>query len=209
MGNYLSARDYLLTGHPEQALKEMSDAVGKPKYQDYTLERLQNYEELQMESGHTVVEAKMLASTGLLLPQLPQLKELTQQLGLLQQTYLASGDLEAATQIASLGQGITRELGNGQGGGGMLISQFVGFAMEWNLLSRLPPESQPEFLGMSVQQRLDQIREQRNQLNALTPFVRQMVLRGNETEIIGFVDRIKLSGEASALQWVASHNTGN
>ena len=209
MGNYLSARDYLLTGHPEQALKEMSEAAGKPKYQDYTLERLQNYEELQMESGHSVAEAKLLASSGLLFPQLSQLKELTQQLGSLQQNYVASGDLAAATQIASLGQGITRDLGNGQSGGGSLVSQFVGFALEKSLLNRLPSESQPEFLGMSVQQRLDQISEKRDQLKALTPYLDQMLARGNETEIIGYFDRMKLNGEASALQWVVSHNTGN
>ena len=203
MGNYLSARDYLLNGKPELALKELGDARGKTKYEDYAMARLQDFEELQMEAGHSAAEAKAIAGSGLLLPQLAQMKDVARQLGNLQEQYLAAGDLAGAQQLALLGQGASRELSEGSGGANFLINQLVGLAMERILISKLPHDSQPDFLGMTVQERMTQIEERKAELRTHTPLFNEMIARGNEAEMVSYFDRVKLNGENAALKWLA------
>ena len=203
MGNYLSARDYLHGGNPEQALKELKDATGKSKYNDYTLARLQDTEEMYMQAGHSAAEAKAIAGSSITLPQVTQLRDLGRQLATLQQNYLAAGDQSGAEQLARMGDTLSRDMGGERAGAGVLINQLAGMAVEKSLLKGLPPDSEPDFLSTSVQQRLAQIEELKMQSRTLVPLLDQMLLRGNEAEIIGYFDRMEMYGELRALKWLA------
>jgi hypothetical protein len=84
---------------------------------------------------------------------------------------------------------------------------LVGTVIERNVLSALPPDSQPEFLGGTVQQRLDEMAAFRRDVKTLTPLFDDMLARGDEREIISYFDRLKIQGEYKTLLWLQNRNT--
>ena len=205
MANYLSAREHLRAGDREQGLKDLADAAGKPHFNDYTLEQVQNMEDAQLSAGRSVVEAKIAAGSELLLPQLAMFKGLAQDVQKMQKEYVASGDMASAEALAQMGRSLAQQLTAGEGSR-TLIGQLVGMAIERIVLSPLPQDSQPAFLGGTVQQRFDEMTAFRQSIKTLTPQVEEMMARGNETEIISYFDRMKLQGEYKTLLWLQNRN---
>src|SRR5205823_14320611 len=78
--NYLSALDYFKAGQADQAVQELIAASGKQQFQDFTLDRMQDDEEAYLAAGYSVAEAKTISGMQLLLPQLKQIKDLSQQM---------------------------------------------------------------------------------------------------------------------------------
>jgi hypothetical protein len=70
LANYLSARDYLQAGQTDQAIQELAAASGKHQFQNYTLDRRQDDEEAYLAAGYPIAEAKVIASSQILLPRL-------------------------------------------------------------------------------------------------------------------------------------------
>src|SRR5205823_10653958 len=105
--NYLSARDYFKSGQNDQAVQELLVAATKP-IQDYSLDFVQNGEEAYRAAGYSDAEAKMIATSTLLLPQLAEYKQVSLNLVELANAYRQSGDgasAQAALQMATkLGQ---------------------------------------------------------------------------------------------------------
>src|SRR5262245_40615128 len=201
LANYFSARDYLRSGQTELAMKELADAAGKTRFNDYTLEKMQDLEEVQMLSGKSIAEAKAVAMSSVTLPHLKPLRELSVQLGGLQQQYISAGDAASATAVARLGWNLGQQLSAGEGAR-CLVNQMVGLAVERNVLTPLPPDSQPDFLQRPVKDQLDAMTAQREAARTLAPLFDQLIARGSEVEIISFFDRMKLYGEYAALAWL-------
>ena len=82
----------------------------------------------------------------------------------------------------------------------------MGVAIERISLNPLPPDSQPAFLGSTVQQRIDELTAFRQGVRTLTPQIDELMARGNETEIISYFDRMKLQGEYKAMLWLQNRN---
>ena len=95
----LSALDAFKTGHNEQALQELTAAADKHHFQDYTLERSQNDQDLYLASGYSLAESKAIPTSQLLLPQLAQLKDLGNRINDLATSYRNAGD-EASANAA-------------------------------------------------------------------------------------------------------------
>ncbi|MSU64288.1 MAG: hypothetical protein EXS31_18185 [Pedosphaera sp.] len=207
LANYLSARDYFRDGKPELALKELAEAAGKRGFSDYTERTLQDMEEIYMQSGMTTAEAKAVAMAGTLLPHLKPLKELAQEMGGLQQRYLGAGDTASAEAVARLGWNVGQQLTVGEGSR-YIINQTIGLTVEHELLTRLPPEQQPDFLPMSVKDQLAAIDGRKQVLSEMNPLFDQLLANANEAEIINFCDRMKLYGEYAALEWLQKKQGG-
>ena len=201
LANYLSAHDYFRNAKPELALKELAEAASMRGFSDYTERTLQDLEEVHMQSGKTTAEAKAVAMAGTLLPHLKPLKELAQEIGSLQQRYLATGDATSAEAVARLGWNVGQQLTVGEGSR-YIINQTVGLTVEQELLTRLPPESQPDFLLMPVKDQLAAIDGRKKALREINPLFDQLLATANEIEIINFCDRMKLYGESAALEWL-------
>jgi len=90
VANYLSARDYFKSGQNDQAVQEVQAAATKP-IQDYSLDFVQNGEEAYRAAGYSDAEAKMIATSTLLLPQLAEYKQVSVSLVDLANTYRQSG----------------------------------------------------------------------------------------------------------------------
>ena len=168
LANYPSAREYFRDGKPELALKELAEATGKRGFSDYTERTLQDMEEIYMQSGRTTAEAKAVAMAGTLLPHLKPLKELAQEMGGLQQRYLGAGDTVSAEAVARLGWNVGQQLTAGEGSR-YIINQTVGLTIEHELLTRLPPEQQPDFLPISVKDQLTAIDGRKQALSEMNP----------------------------------------
>ena len=205
LAGYLSAREYLRAGDREQGLKDFAEAAGKPHFNDYTLEQVQNMEDAQLSAGRSVLEAKMAAGSELLLPQLAMFKGLAQDVQGMQKEYIAAGDSASAEALAQMGRSLAQQLIAGEGSR-TLISQLVGLAIERITISPLPLDSQPEFLNGTVQQRIDELTAFRQNVKSLVPQIEEMMARGNETEIISYFDRMKLQGEYKAMLWLQNRN---
>jgi RNA polymerase sigma factor (sigma-70 family) len=199
--NYLSALDYFKSGQTDQAVQELIAASGKGRFEDYTLERIQNDEEAYLAAGFSVAEAKMIPAQQLLLPQLAQLKELSGHVVDLARSYREAGDgasAEAALQLlASLGHRYsTAQPSEAE------VSQLVGIAVERIALSEMDPASPYGTSGQTVEHRLNQLAEQRQTLRDLNQQLEPLLPMMTDQDWISYKDRWRAFGEESALRWV-------
>ena len=100
LANYLSALNYFNSGEIDQGVQELTAASGK-QFDDYTLDRVQDDVEAYLAAGYSMADAKAIASSQLLLPQLAQLKKLGLNAVDLANAYRQAGDSllpEAALQ---------------------------------------------------------------------------------------------------------------
>jgi hypothetical protein len=205
IANYLSAREYLKAGDRERGLQDLTAAAGKTRFDDYTMERWQAAEDAQLSAGRPVAEAKIAAGSSLMLPQLAQFKNLAQEMQKLQKEYVSAGDLASAQTLAGIGHTLAQQLSQGEGSR-PLINQLVGAAIDRIALSPLPQDSQPDFLGQTIQQRFDEAAAFKSDVRSLTPLADEMMARGDEGEIISYFDRLKIQGEYKALLWLRNKN---
>ncbi|WP_150107483.1 hypothetical protein, partial [Pedosphaera parvula] len=99
LGDYVSAFDHFKSGQTDQAVQDLVAASGKSKWQDYSMDSMQNAEEAYRAAGYSEAEAKAAAVMGQPLPQLAELKGLGRNLGELANSYRQAGD-EASAQAA-------------------------------------------------------------------------------------------------------------
>jgi hypothetical protein len=204
IASYLSAREYLKSGDRAQGLKDFAEAANKPRFNDYTLDQVQNMEDAQLSAGRSLVEAK-LAGAGVLLPQLAMFKGLAQDVQAIQKEYIAAGDTASAEALAQMGHALAQQLISGEGSR-PLIGQLVGLAIERIMITPFPPDSQPVFLGGTVQQRIDELTAFRQNVKTLIGNFEPMMARGDVNEIISYMDRMKLQGEYKAMLWLQNRN---
>jgi hypothetical protein len=90
----------------------------------------------------------------------------------------------------------------GNRGGGFLIDQLVGMAIEQTVLNNVDSLSAPEYLGMTVQERLDQLADQKAEIKALAPLAENILPSASEAELVTYLDRVRVNGELEALRWL-------
>ena len=177
-------------------------ASGKQRFQDYSRDFVQNAEEAYLAAGYPPADAKTLATTGLALPQLADLRQLGQEMVNLAASYRQSGDAssaQATLQIAAnLGQGYSN------GSSEQLASQLVGMQIETMALNGMSPETAYGAGGATVQDRLNQLRAERASLRELTLQTGPMMEIMSDQDWLSFNNRLMVFGEASALQWLAN-----
>jgi superfamily II DNA helicase RecQ len=199
--NYLSALDYFKSGRADQAVQELIAANGKQRFEDYTPERMQNDEDAYLAAGFSAAEAKTIPAQQLLLPQLAQIKELSGYVVELAKSYREAGDpasAQAALQLlANLGQRY-----NGTRPGEPEISQLVGMAAERIALNEMDPAGGYGSGGQTVQERLNQLAEQRRMLAALNQQFEPLQSMMTDHDWISYKDRWRNFGEEAALRWV-------
>jgi hypothetical protein len=198
--NYLSALDYFKAGKSDQALQELMAASGKQGFQDYTQDRGQDDEEAYLAAGYSVAESKTISSQQLLLPQLQILRDLGRDLSDLANTYKQNGDAASAQSvlqmIATLGQRYSSS-----SPGQPEVSQLVGMAVEGSALAAMDANGVYAD-GQTVQQRLDQINQQKATLKELNNQVEPLFESMSDQDWIIYKDRWRMFGEESAMRWV-------
>jgi len=143
-----------------------------------------------------------VATSHLLLPQLVQVRDLSHSLIDLANSYRQAGDegsRQAALQMAvSLGQRYSEG-----GPGENLVSQLVGVAAERQALGAMDPNSPYGADGaMTVQQRLDQLAQQRAAVKELVTKTKPFWQVMSEQDWITYHNRSMVFGEMAAQQWL-------
>jgi hypothetical protein len=200
LAGYSSAREHFKTGDTAAAVRDLLEASQRPGYEDYTLATMQDVEQLYMESGLSVLEAKFGAFANAQLPQLGQLKQLSQEMLALREQYLLVGDPASARAMEQMTLGLADRLTTGQGGL-LLIGQLVGVAIERQLLDRLPAESGSDLLGMTAAQRAAELAGWKTALKTGVPDLEWLLRQASEAEAISYFDRLKTVGELEAIRW--------
>lgn len=201
--DYLSARNHFKNGQPEEAIRDLVAAVQKTQFQDYVVDAMQSTEELYLSAGKSPGEAKTLGVSSALLPHLTELKALAGDMAALQRDYIAAGDAASAENLARYGLALSKQLGSGEASR-TLISQLVGMAIERKVLEPLDPSKAYDFIGVTPQERIEQIRQERSTISQSSSIFGQRIPTMNEGEIITYFERLKLYGERNALEWLNS-----
>ena len=202
LANYLSARDYFKSGQTDQAVQELNAAAGKPQFQDYSSDFVQNDEEAWRAAGYSVAEAKTVASMLLLLPHLGEMKQLSYDLVSLANSYRQAGD-DASAQAAlqadlNLGQRFDASPGEA------LVSQLVGMAIQGMALNAMDPNSPYGAAGQTVKGRVDELTLRRREIKDLVQQFDGAQQRMSDQDWISYKDRWRAFGEEAALRWMVS-----
>lgn len=200
LGNYLSALDYFKSGQSDRAVEELIAASGKQQFQDYSLARGQDNEEAYLAAGHSPAEAKWLASSGLVLPQLAELKQLSGVMIDLAKSYQQGGDSASAQAALDMAVNLGQRF-NGSPGE-PLISRLVGLAIERNAFSAMDPNSPYGGSGQTIQGRVNELAGQSAALKGLGQQFDSVGERMTDADWIHYIDRWRSFGEVAAAQWV-------
>jgi len=200
LASYLSALDYFKTGQANQAVQELIAASGRAHFQDYSADSVQNDEEAWRTAGYSVAESKTLASMLLVLPHLIQLKQLSQEMVSLANSYRQTGDEASAQAALQMGFNLGQRLDGSPGQA--LISQLVGIAIQSIALRAMEPNSPFGSGGQTVKDQLDELTRQRAAIRELTSQFDSLQQRMSDQDWISYKDRWRAFGEMAALRWM-------
>ncbi len=197
--NYLSALDDFKAGKNEQALAEI-DSASKKKLSSFEQERAQSREEMYLLSGYSPLEAKEKTSQTLGLGNLAEMKQLSQEIGYLQQKYKATGDNSSNRQLGEVGVEIGRKYS--QPNTPYLINDLVGRAIENNALRNLDSETYYNFLGKTAGERMQEMKEQKQEIKNFAKTFPQTYSKLSDAEKMIYINRRMLDGEMNAWRWL-------
>jgi RNA polymerase sigma factor (sigma-70 family) len=198
--SYLSALDHFKTGQTDKAVQELIDASGRAQFQDYSADSVQNDEEAWRTAGYSVAESKTLASMLLVLPHLIQLKQLSQEMVSLANSYRQAGDETSAQAALQMGFNLGQRLDGSPGQA--LITQLVGMAIQGIALRAMDPNNPFGGGGQTVKDQLDELTRQRASIRELTSQFDSLQQRMSDQDWISYKDRWRAFGELSALRWM-------
>jgi RNA polymerase sigma factor (sigma-70 family) len=201
LANYLSALDYFKCGQSDLAVQEMSTASGKQGFQDYSLDRVMDDDEAYLGAGYSIPEAKILATTQLMLPQLAQVKQLGLDLVDLSQSYQQAGDADSAQTALQMANALGQRYATAAPGESE-VSQLVGIAVEKFALAAMDPNSPYGDDGQTVQDQLNQLTQQRQMFRDLNQQAEPLMDNMSDQDYVTYKDRWMAFGEEAALQWV-------
>ena len=201
LANYLSAQDYFKSSQTDRAVEELVVAAGKSKFQDYSADYVQNVEEAYLAAGCSAAEAKAAAAYSVVLPQLAEMKRLSQSLSDLSALYRQAGDESSAQAIVQMGLDLGRRLEESSGGS-LTTQDLVGLAIQRNLLKGLDPSALFGDSGLTVQNQLDAVTQRVEGLKRLWKEAEPILRNMPDQELICYFDRMNTFGETEALRWV-------
>ncbi|MBI3417833.1 MAG: sigma-70 family RNA polymerase sigma factor [Verrucomicrobia bacterium] len=205
LANYLSAADHFKAGQADQAVQDLIAAAGKPQFQEYNLDRIQADEEAYRAAGYPEAEAKLLASSQLVMAHLGSVSGLSGSLLELAKSYQQAGD-EASRQTALQ---MAVDLGQRYGDdtpGQMLAAKLLGISIQRKGLGAMDPNQAYGGGGQTVQDRLAQLVQQKAALGELTKQTDPIMQTMPDADWISFNDRLMIFGEEPAMRWlIAKH----
>jgi len=202
LANYLSAYDRFKSGNSDQAVQELTVAAGKQPFTDYSMDFVMAAEEAYRAGGYSIAEAKILADSQLLLPQLSQLKDLNRNMMDLAASYRQAGDDASAQTLLQMGVNLGERLQNQSAQ--PLITELVGIAVETAVLKSMDPNASLPDSNQTVQDRLDQLTQYRNDVKNLRTGYANIQEQMTDQDWISYSERRRLFGEHAAFQWLAS-----
>jgi RNA polymerase sigma factor (sigma-70 family) len=205
LANYLSAFNYFNSGQTNQALQEMAGAAGK-QIDDYTTSRIEDDTEAYLSAGYSLAEAKATGSMQLLLPQLAEAKQVALAAVDVANGYSQAGDSTSAQTVLQMAANLGQQYANPATS--TEVSDLVGLAIEKIALSAMDPNAPYGDTGLTVQDELDQIAQQKAAVRSLNQQTQPLMPLLSDQDWIIYTDRQKIFGEQNAMQWVLNQYGG-
>lgn len=203
LADYLSALAHLKAGEPAPAIADLVASSDKQQFQDYSKERIQSDEEAYLAAGYPPGEAKFIASVFLTRPQLVAVRELGNSLIDLAGAYQQAGDensrAAALQRVAELGQRLLDPAADQP-----LATELMGINIERAALNGMEPTSLYSTDGQTVQQRLDELAQQKEAIHVLTKQADPLWQTLSDQAWLEYHAQVAASGEGQALQWLVS-----
>jgi RNA polymerase sigma factor (sigma-70 family) len=196
---YFSALDYFNSKQPDLAIRELAEATRRQSFDTYAAQTSQAVEEMCDLAGWPPLAAKAWAPSSEPNSYLNSLKNLANQMMQTQQQDLTQGDAASANSMASMGMVLGNDLRAGSP-----IDQLVGIAMEKNILGKLDPAVNYDFLGRPVSEALAELDRQKQAIADALKTRDQLLPTLDETELASYFERKKLYGEVNAVLWLQS-----
>jgi hypothetical protein len=200
--NYLSALDAFKSGQMDRAAQEITAASSKQQFQDYSLDFLRNAEDAYRSAGYSEAEAKSIAATQLLLPQLSELRDLGRKMVDLANSYRRSGDTASADAALQMNTALAQRFGGNPGE--PLINQLVGIAIERNALTTIGADSPLGTSGQTVQDRINELDKSRQALKGLAQQETGLFQKMSDADVVSFWDRWRTFGYEPTMRWAIS-----
>jgi hypothetical protein len=201
LADYLSASEHFRTGRVEDAFQDLAAASGKRKFQDYTLERIQDGEEALRSAGYPAAEANLLANHQMQLPQLVEARQLAGTLVDLAGSYRQSGDETSRQSVLSMALDLGRRFGEAQPGN-LTIAQLVGFQIESQALGAMDPAAASGIGGLTVQNRIQQLGQQQEAMLDRARQTNPLWAGLSEQDWISYQQRSATFGEDASKRWL-------
>jgi len=200
MANYLSAFNYFNSGQMDEGIQELSAASGK-SLDDYTISRMQNDEEAYLAAGYSMADATDLALWQIMLPQVSQLEHLGNNTVDLAKAYNQIGDTTSAQIALRMAEDLGQQCAN-PSPGKTEISQLVGIAIELKTLQAMDPNSSYGNNGQTVQDRLNELAQQRSTIKELSRQASNLFPAMSDQDWIIYKERFTAFGGVAADQWL-------
>lgn len=200
LADYLLAAEHFKSGQADQALQEVTAAAAKPAMENYLVDFIQNAEEAYRAAGYSDAEAKAVASTSALLPELANMKRVGLDLAELAKRYQQAGDETSAQTVLEMGMNLGRRLE--QSPQTTLIQELVGIAIERLTLNAMNPNALYGDTGQTVQNQLDALTARRKTYRELTAKSEPILRSMSDQDLSHYFERVKLYGDVAALRWV-------
>jgi hypothetical protein len=199
LGNYLSALQHFKAGEGDAAVKDLLAASQSNGWRDYILPGIQAAEEAYLAAGYSPVEAKAIATFAMPMPHLSRLRELGRQMVDMAGQYRQAGDPGSSDAMMRLAADMSRRLGENSR---FLIQDLVAVATESQMLKAMDPSFALTADGLTVQRRLEHLAAERAHLKEYGEATPKLAPGMSEQEVLLFLDRVKITGEVDAMEWL-------
>jgi hypothetical protein len=189
-------------GQNDKAVQELSAASGK-RMDDYTTARVQDDDEAYLAAGYSPADAKQMATSQLLVPQLRPLKQLGLVAVDLAAAYQQSGDAASAQAVLQMDVNLGQQYAVPTPGE-PTISQLVGIAIEKTALSAMDPSAPFGNTGLTVQDQLNQVTQQGQNVRNLAQQIEPLLPALSDQDWVVYKDRWMMFGEQNAEQWLVN-----
>lgn len=200
LANYLSAVNYFNAGQIDEGVRDLALASTK-SLNDYTVNRVESDMEAYLAAGYSVADAEALGTSQLLLPQLAQLKQLALESADLANAYTQAGDTGSAQMVLQMADKLGQQYANAAPGE-PTITQLVGIVIEKIALSAMDPNAAYGDNGQTVQDRLNQLLQQRSNVQQLTEETTKLLPELSDQDWIIYKNRWLMFGENNAETWL-------
>ncbi|MBI3881346.1 MAG: hypothetical protein HY301_14940 [Verrucomicrobia bacterium] len=200
LATYLSAREHLQSGRTEEALQDLVAGSGRHSFDDLTMQGMLRAEELYVSVDFTSPMAKTMAMADGMNPMFTELRGLSREMTNLVAGYRQANDGASADKMMQAGLEMARQLQSGPGGR-LVINQMVGIAIEQQFMRLMELGQASQMLGVSVEERLAQMKAQRAEFGELTKQSISLYELPEREQALYF-DRLKVNGELDAMRWL-------
>ena len=206
--DYLDSLTAFEQGDLSKAAGGLIQSLDSGTLQDYSLALASGTEAAYLSAGYNSTEAQLYAlfdsaqrnqdTTG-------KMGVVADKLGELRNQYIKNNDMDAAEPTVAIGLDIGQKIQAQEKPS--FLSSLVGIDIEVKILNQLDPLTPINSAGQTVETRLNQLNQQKNQLQSLVQKAQDLpISKMSDEQMKDYTQRLRSQGEVNATQWWLDQN---